>query len=37
MPSENAIITGWGFYVPPKVLTNADLEKMVGTTDAWIV
>ncbi|MEK7284357.1 MAG: 3-oxoacyl-ACP synthase, partial [Chloroflexota bacterium] len=37
MPSENAVITGWGFYVPPKVLTNADLEKMVGTTDAWIV
>lgn len=37
VPSENAIITGWGFYVPPKVLTNADLERMVGTTDAWIV
>jgi 3-oxoacyl-[acyl-carrier-protein] synthase-3 len=24
-------------YVPPRVLTNADLEKMVDTTDAWIV
>ena len=37
MQGPNAVITGWGFYVPPKVLTNADLEKMVGTTDAWIV
>ena len=24
-------------YVPPRVLTNADLEKMVDTTDEWIV
>ena len=24
-------------YVPPKVLTNADLEKMVDTTDDWIM
>ena len=32
----NALITGWGYYVPPKVLTNADLEAMVDTTDAWI-
>jgi len=32
----NALITGWGYYVPPKVLTNADLEAMVNTTDAWI-
>jgi len=31
-----AVITGWGFYVPPKVLTNADLEAMVNTSDAWI-
>ena len=23
-------------YVPPRVLTNADLEKMVDTTDEWI-
>ena len=30
-------ITGWGKYVPPKVLTNADLEKMVDTSDEWIV
>jgi len=25
-----------GSYTPPKVLTNADLEKMVDTTDEWI-
>jgi len=31
-----ALITGWGYYVPPKVLTNADLERMVNTSDAWI-
>ncbi len=24
-------------YVPPKLLTNADLEKMVETTDEWIL
>src|SRR5437899_11225750 len=31
-----AVITAWGLYVPPKVLTNADLEAMVNTSDAWI-
>lgn len=36
MAGLNAVITGWGFYVPPKVLTNADLEKMVETSDTWI-
>jgi len=30
-------IVGIGSYVPDKVLTNADLEKLVDTTDAWIV
>jgi 3-oxoacyl-[acyl-carrier-protein] synthase III len=29
-------ITGVGSYVPAKILTNADLEKMVETTDEWI-
>ena len=29
-------ITGVGSYVPEKVLTNADLEKMVDTSDEWI-
>ena len=30
-------ITGWGKSVPKKVVTNADLEKTVDTTDEWIV
>jgi 3-oxoacyl-[acyl-carrier-protein] synthase-3 len=30
-------IIGTGGYLPEKVLTNADLEKMVETTDQWIV
>lgn len=29
-------ITGTGSYLPEKVLTNFDLEKMVDTTDEWI-
>ncbi|MGN8759741.1 beta-ketoacyl-ACP synthase III [Acidaminococcus fermentans] len=28
---------GMGYYVPEKVLTNFDLEKMVDTSDQWIV
>ncbi len=31
-----AQITGWGMYVPEKVLTNHDLEQMVDTSDEWI-
>lgn len=31
-----ARITGTGGYLPEKVLTNADLEKMVDTSDQWI-
>lgn len=30
-------IAGTGSYVPEKILTNADLEKRVETTDEWIV
>jgi 3-oxoacyl-[acyl-carrier-protein] synthase III len=30
-------ITGTGGYLPERVLTNADLERMVDTTDEWIV
>jgi len=29
-------ITGVGFYAPEQVLTNADLEAMVDTSDEWI-
>jgi 3-oxoacyl-[acyl-carrier-protein] synthase III len=34
--SPYAHITGWGMAVPSRVLTNADLEKMVDTDDEWI-
>jgi len=30
-------IIGWGKYVPPRVITNADLEKTLDTSDEWIV
>src|SRR3954447_7768054 len=29
-------ITGVGSYVPAKILSNAELEKLVETTDEWI-
>src|SRR5512143_175663 len=32
----HAAITGTGRAAPAKVLSNADLEKMVETTDEWI-
>ena len=32
-----AVIAGTGMYVPEKVLTNFDLEKMVDTSDEWIM
>ncbi|MFA6599451.1 MAG: beta-ketoacyl-ACP synthase III [Candidatus Omnitrophota bacterium] len=35
MPQTSAIL-GLGAHVPPKVLTNFDLEKMMDTTDEWI-
>lgn len=35
--AHGATITGWGSYLPPKVLTNHDLERMVDTNDEWIV
>jgi 3-oxoacyl-[acyl-carrier-protein] synthase-3 len=31
-----AIITGIGHYVPDKILSNSELEKMVDTNDEWI-
>lgn len=33
----SAKISALGTYVPPCVLTNRDLEKMVDTSDAWLV
>ena len=31
-----AAITGWGMAVPERVMTNAELERMVNTSDEWI-
>jgi len=33
---QRAKISALGTYVPPRLLTNADLEKMVETNDQWI-
>ena len=35
--SSASRIIGLGSYVPPRILTNNDLEKMVDTSDEWIV
>lgn len=35
--ARGAVITGWGSALPPKVLTNRDLEQMFETSDEWIV
>ena len=34
---RRAKITAFGTYVPPDVLTNKDLEKIVDTSDQWIM
>lgn len=36
MTTRHAGILGLGAYLPPKALTNFDLEKMVDTSDEWI-
>lgn len=33
----NSKITGTGSFAPPRILTNYDLEKMVETSDEWII
>jgi 3-oxoacyl-[acyl-carrier-protein] synthase III len=33
---RRAKIAGIGYYVPEKIVTNFDLEKVMDTTDAWI-
>ena len=35
MPTRT-IVTGTGRYVPPRVVTNQDLEKLMDTSDEWI-
>ena len=34
---RRAKITALGTYTPPKLLTNQDLEKIVDTTNEWIL
>ena len=34
---RGAVITGWGTALPPKVLTNHDLEQTLDTSHDWIV
>ena len=34
--SRRTIITGIGHYIPPRVVTNFDLEKLMDTSDEWI-
>ena len=33
---NDAYLRGLGFYAPERILTNADLERMVETSDEWI-
>lgn len=35
--NNHACVTGWGMYLPERVLTNQELEKMVDTSDSWII
>lgn len=35
--TKRAIVAGLGTYVPERVLTNRELEKMVDTSDEWIM
>lgn len=34
--TPRTVITGTGHYVPPRVVTNHDLEKVMNTSDEWI-
>ena len=35
-PARSVRVTGWGAHVPATILTNADLERLVETSDEWI-
>lgn len=35
--ARGAVITGWGTALPPKVLTNHDLEQTIDTSHDWII
>ncbi|HPW18219.1 MAG TPA: beta-ketoacyl-ACP synthase III [Candidatus Aminicenantes bacterium] len=34
--STRTVVAGTGHYVPPRVVTNRDLEKLMDTSDEWI-
>lgn len=34
--SIRAVVTGTGHYIPPRVVTNFELEKIMNTSDEWI-
>ena len=36
MTPKSVRITGWGMYAPERVLSNAELERVVDTSDEWI-
>lgn len=36
MKAVRSVITGYGAYLPGKILTNDDLARMIDTSDAWI-
>ena len=33
---KHANLTGWGFYVPTRVVPNKELENYMDTSDEWI-
>ena len=37
MSVKRSVVLGCGSYLPSKIMTNADLAKMVDTSDEWIV
>ena len=37
MQPKSVRVTGWGMYAPQRVLTNHELERVVDTSDEWIV
>ena len=37
MTLQRSVIVGCGHYLPQRVLSNAELAKMVDTSDEWIV
>lgn len=37
MTKRYSNIVGWGKYIPSRVITNADLEESLDTSDEWIV